>query len=97
MQAKLQLVPIGQLAKFAGKKVSGAVSCTESPWQACSRLLQYLLTQVQDVLHCVRQSSFQKHQPAGAHGWNNLTQAHRPPATWCERGGRGRLVLPSQQ
>ena len=26
MQAKLQLVPIGQLAKFAGKKVSGAVA-----------------------------------------------------------------------
>ena len=27
MQAKLQLVPIGQLAKFAGKKVSEAVAC----------------------------------------------------------------------
>ena len=27
MQAKLQLVPIGQLAKFAGKKVRGAVAC----------------------------------------------------------------------
>ena len=27
MQAKLQLVPIGQLAKFAGKKVRDAVAC----------------------------------------------------------------------
>ena len=43
MQAKLQLVPIGQLAKFAGKKVSGTVSC-QVTWQQSTSCDEKCLT-----------------------------------------------------
>lgn len=72
MQAKLQLVPIGQLGKFAGKKVRGAAAGMHC-LLPCPRFCP--------LLHCAWQSSFQEDQPAGLDRWQEAAYAHRTQAT----------------